>query len=306
MLSEFITQKMACPKCGGDLDYSSSVIKCLSCKLQFDVMDGIPIMFTPEILESQKQESAFWEQYWEKTPMHDIAKIPDEPDIMSAFNHVKPLWDKYGKDCFFEAGCGSGRLLYLMGRTGIPVIGYDNSLAALKFTSRFLKKAGVNKFHLVCGDMRYMPFKSNSIGMIYGGGSIEHFDGQQKAIDSMYNSLLHGGVLTLTYPYISISTFTYRQLFGNIPDLPVIKQLFRFLHETVFRKKFMRFGYEKSFTIGKMERFYKKSGFEIIESGLFDTYLEITFIKNQKIKDFIRKLAKMKAFWPMVYTTGIK
>ena len=154
--------------------------------------------------------------------------------------------------------------------------------------------------------MRRLPFKEDSLGMIYGGGSIEHFDGQQEAIDSMRKSLMPGTVLTLTYPYISISTLTYRQLFGNIPDLPVLKQFFIFLHETVLRKKFMRFGYEKSFTIGTMEKFYKKSGFTKIYSGLFDTFLDMTFIKNEKMKDFMRKLSRFKPFWPMVHTTGIK
>jgi ubiquinone/menaquinone biosynthesis C-methylase UbiE len=221
-------------------------------------------------------------------------------------NHVRPLWDKYGKDCFFEAGCGSGRLLYLLGKSGIPVIGYDNSIAALKFTARFLKLGGIENFHLVCGDMRYLPFKDDSLGMIYGGGSIEHFDGQQQAIDEMHRALIQGCALTLTYPYISISTLTYRQLFGNIPDIPVMKQIYQFIHEKILRKKFMRFGYEKSFTIGKMQSFYKKSGFTNINSGFFDTYLDMTFIRNVKIKDFLRKLSRFKPFWPMVHTTGNK
>jgi ubiquinone/menaquinone biosynthesis C-methylase UbiE/uncharacterized protein YbaR (Trm112 family) len=306
MITQLLKEKLTCPVCFSNLEFGDMSITCSACGAVYPVSEGIPVMIPPSIRQTSDKDSVFWEEYWNKTPMHAPEKIPNEPDIVSALAHVKPIWDKYGNDCFFEAGCGSGRLLYLMAKSGITVIGYDNSLAALKFTSKFLKYAGIKDFHLVCGDMRYIPFKDNSLGMIYGGGSIEHFDGQQTAINEMYRTLLSKGALTLTYPYISLSTLTYRQLFGNIPDVPVLKQFYRFIHEKLFRKKFMRFGYEKSFTIGKMQGFFKKSGFENIYSGLFETYLEMTFVKNKKMKDFLRKLSEFKPFWPMVHTTGIK
>jgi ubiquinone/menaquinone biosynthesis C-methylase UbiE len=272
----------------------------------YGIDHGIPVMMTPQIKEIAYKDNASWEQHWSNTPMHKIENISTQPEIISVMDHVIPLWDKYGKDCFMEAGCGTGRLLYLLGKKGIPVIGYDNSIAALKFTQKFLKMSGITNYHLVCGDMRYVPFKDKTIGMIYGGGSIEHFDGQQLAIDGLHRILLPGGLLTLTYPYISISTLTYRQLFGNIPDMPILKQFFLFMHEKVFKKKYMIFGYEKSFTISKMQGFYKKSGFRQMYSGLFETYLEMIFIKNPKMKDFLRKLSTWQPFWPMVHTTGIK
>jgi SAM-dependent methyltransferase len=306
MITQLLKEKLACPVCAGALEFSVFSVKCASCGSLYEIIDGIPVMLPPAIKKASEKDNAFWDEYWLKVPMHNLTEIESEPDIISAFNHVKPLWDKFGRDCFFEAGCGSGRLLYLMGKTGVPVIGFDNSVAALKFTAKFLSNAGIKNYQLVCGDMRHIPFKENSIGMIYGGGSIEHFDGQQEAINSMQKALIPGAALSLTYPYISISTLTYRQLFGNIPDLPVLKEFYKFMHETVFRKKFMRFGYEKSFTIGKMQRFYGKSGFKDIHSGLFETYLYMTFIKNEKLKNFMRKLSTLKPFWPMVYTTGIK
>jgi SAM-dependent methyltransferase len=306
MITKLLQEKLICPACSGALDFTDSSITCLSCRAVYDVVDGIPVMMSPGSTKASESENTYWEDYWTKIPMHDISRVHEQPEIISVMDHVIPLWEKYGKDVFLEAGSGSGRLLYIMGKRGIPVIGFDNSTGALKYTARFLSLAGIKDFHLVCGDMRSLPFKENSLGMIYGGGSIEHFDGQQRAIDSMRKTLIPGTVLTLTYPYISISTLTYRQLFGNIPDLPVLKQFFMFLHETVLKKKFMRFGYEKSFTIGTMEKFYKKSGFKTIYSGLFDTFLDMTFIKDEKMKNFLRRLSRFKPFWPMVHTTGIK
>ncbi len=183
MITQLLKDKLACPSCMGPLRFDNDSIKCLSCGAVYEVIDGIPIMLPADIKKQSDKESAFWEDYWGKTPMHDIAEVPKQADIISVTDHVVPLWDKYGKDCFFEAGCGTGRLLYLLAKKGINVIGYDNSPAALKYTARFLKAAGVSNYHLVCGDMRYLPFKDNTLGMIYGGGSIEHFDGQQKAIN---------------------------------------------------------------------------------------------------------------------------
>ena len=225
---------------------------------------------------------------------------------MSAFGHVKKYFDLYPSDNFMEAGCGSGRLLYLMGKLGIKVIGMDLSVEALKLTRRWLEKAGIRNSYFICGDMRYMPIKDSKIGFIYGGGSIEHFEETQLGINELRRVLRQEGLLTLTYPLLSIASLTYRQLYGNIPELPVLKQLYKFVHVNIFRKKFMIFGLEKSFFISTMEKYYKKAGFTNVSSAYFDTYLDIAVFKSEFIKNLLRKTAKNRLFWPMVFTNGVK
>jgi ubiquinone/menaquinone biosynthesis C-methylase UbiE/uncharacterized protein YbaR (Trm112 family) len=309
MIDNYLLSIIACPVCRGDLNQINNRLICSSCSQQFETDDGIPVLLPPETYKDIMHVLPAWHHIWKETPMHDPSHVDKEEDIVSAYNHVKPLWDKHGTENFLEAGCGSGRMLYLLARTGVRVIGLDISAEALKFSRRFLTEiADIKNCHFVCGDMRFLPFKDNSIGMIYGGGSIEHFEETQRSVSELHRILKNNGVLSLTYPYISIATLTYRQMYGNIPELPVIKQIAKFIHINVLKKKLMHFGYEKSFTIGKMESFFKKAGFSKrnINSDLFDTYLQIGVFKNPAIKELLRKISRNKLFWPMVYTNGIK
>ena len=193
-----------------------------------------------------------------------------------------------------------------MGKLGVRVIGMDLSVGALKLTRRWLEKAGVKNCYFICADMRYLPLKESSVGFIYGGGSIEHFEETQLGINELRRVLRKGGLLSLTYPVISIASLTYRQIYGNIPEIPLLKQIFSFMHVRVFRKKFMIFGLEKSFFAGTMEKYFKRAGFSNIHSAYFDTFLDIAAFKSEFIKNIVRKLAKNPLFWPMIFTNGIK
>ncbi len=51
MLDERLLEILACPKCKGDLEYRTDpeeVLICNSCRLVYDVRDGIPIMLIDE------------------------------------------------------------------------------------------------------------------------------------------------------------------------------------------------------------------------------------------------------------------
>lgn len=305
-MDKYLLKIIACPVCKGGLKEAGKSLKCTSCGNKYAIDDGIPVLIPPATLKDMEEILTEWDKTWENTPMHNTKTIQDEPDIKSAFDHVYPLWKKYGSENFLEAGCGSGRMLYLMGKKGARVIGTDLSAAALKFTRKFMKKSGIKKAHFVRCDMRYMPFKDNSIGFIYGGGSIEHFEETRLAVNSLRSILKKGALISLTYPYISIATLTYRQLYGNISEFPVLKQLGKFFHITLMRKKFMRFGYEKSFFMSTMEKYFREAGFKEIHSNLFDTYLQIALFKSEKMKNLLRLVSKNRLFWPMVYTNGIK
>lgn len=49
-LSEQLLSILVCPKCKGELEYreAESTLLCHSCKLRYEVRDGIPIMLIDE------------------------------------------------------------------------------------------------------------------------------------------------------------------------------------------------------------------------------------------------------------------
>ncbi len=51
MLDERLLEILACPKCKGELEYGTEpeeVLVCRSCRLVYEVRDGIPIMLIDE------------------------------------------------------------------------------------------------------------------------------------------------------------------------------------------------------------------------------------------------------------------
>ena len=50
VLDETLLEILVCPKCGGELEYRSeeSVLLCNTCRLRYNVEDGIPVMLIDE------------------------------------------------------------------------------------------------------------------------------------------------------------------------------------------------------------------------------------------------------------------
>jgi uncharacterized protein YbaR (Trm112 family) len=49
-LDETLLEVLVCPKCGGDLEYrpEESVLLCHTCRLRYNIEDGIPVMLIDE------------------------------------------------------------------------------------------------------------------------------------------------------------------------------------------------------------------------------------------------------------------
>jgi hypothetical protein len=68
----------------------------------------------------------------------------------------------------------------------------------------------------------------------------------------------------------------------------------------------MQFGYEKSFTPGKIKKVFKNTGFTNIQTGLFETYYPLAMFRYEFIKKILTRMAKLRPFWPMIYANGVK
>jgi ubiquinone/menaquinone biosynthesis C-methylase UbiE len=218
---------------------------------------------------------------------------------------INKLWKIRPESIYCEIGCGPAIVGLEMAKRGCHTVGIDLSLEALELAQKLYSQENVEGF-FVCGDILKMPFKEESLDFIYGGGVIEHFNDTTRVINGLYRVLKKRGSIFLTVPYASLSALTYRQLYGNIPELPVLKEALEFLHTKVLGRRFMAFGYEKSFTIGKLKSVFSRAGFTDIKIDFFECHLPFYRFQNKKIKKFLRKLATLKIFWPMVYIEAEK
>ena len=113
------------------------------------------------------------------------------------------------------------------------------------------------------------------------------------------------GVFIATVPYVSFSTLAQGLLTGNVPDVPVLRELYYFVHFKILKERKLVYGYEKSFTTKSLVNTLKEIGFSNAKIEYYDVEYTLKFFpKFSKI--FIQKLIHHKPFWPMIYLSARK
>ncbi|MEW6101098.1 MAG: hypothetical protein AB1481_02255, partial [Candidatus Omnitrophota bacterium] len=110
-----------------------------------------------------------------------------------------------------------------------------------------------------------------------------------------------------TVPHLNLGSLTYRQLWGDIPNFPVLKQMAEALHIKILKAKHMSFGYGLSFSAKHLKQLHKEAGFKDISVGKFDTKVMFKIIPFGFLKKFFTYLADNCCFfWPMIKAVAIK
>lgn len=228
--------------------------------------------------------------------------------LQDTLDQIFKVWKPKKNDIYLEIGCGPCFLgLELAKRTEVKVIGIDFSSTALKAARYLFKKEKIKNAQFILGDITNIPLPGNSINFIFGGGVIEHSKNVQEVIDEIYRVLKKGGIAYNTVPLLNLASLTYRQLWGNIPYIPLVKNFFEFIHITLFGGRHMRFGYELSFLPSTLYKMHTKAGFTNIKIDKFKVNLVfeyLPFLLLRKIANFVS--VRSLLFWPVIYTAAKK
>lgn len=297
---------LACPDCLGKLKLSKNIYICQSCQRRFIHQGKIPILLPAASSADIKTTQKRWDKNyldWIKGDLAEYLKDYRENYLKDTLDPIKNLLSKKGIFC--EIGCGPGINGAEMAKRGFQIVGIDLSLEGLKLAQNLYNQEKV-KGLLVCGDILKMPFKGSSFDLIYGGGVLEHFKDTSLAVKQLHRVLKENGHVFLTIPFVSLSTLTYRQAYGNIPDLPILGRVLEIVQVNLLKEKYMKFGYEKSFTEVKLKKLFKEAGFKEVKIDRFKCHLPLNQIRSEKIKKVLREIARHKLFWPMVYVLATK
>lgn len=158
-------------------------------------------------------ESKGWNWNIVKEEFEEVWKNPS----IESFYLVN-RWKGQNKKDFLDLGCGLGRHSILFGKNGFNVYAFDISENAIERTRKWAEEEKL-EFNYYIGDMLELPYKDESIDVIYSRNVISHTDteGVKKIINQINRVLRKNGECYLTL--CSKETWGFKQT-----DWPMIDE----------------------------------------------------------------------------------
>lgn len=312
MLKKEFISILCCPDCKGDLIIKNKKLACGSCNNEYAVIEDIPILLSSHIAKDVLLSRDKWDlEYKRSVSQKDALKLKEgfKNTYLESHNvYFRRFFKSYKDKKYLEIGCGPFFMGQELGKLGANVVGIDYSINGLKLAKFHLENEKIENYLLVCGDIANMPFKDDVFDLLYGGGVIEHFKNTGEVVKENFRVLRKGGIAFNTVPYLNFGSFTYRQIWGNIPNVSVLREIFEFVHVRVLKGKYMTYGYEYSFTKSNLIKIFVKSGFlkKNLEVGRFEVPLLFDYIGNKFLKRVATIVASSDLFWPGLYVQARK
>lgn len=297
-----IIDYICCPKCKSELKIKKNSLMCVNCASLYKTQDGI-VKILPKLSYDTKLSIEKWEKKYKK-----MIKGKIDCDYEDYLNlHAKNVIDQLKKEKIFskksvylEIGCGPFFLGQILSKYFGLVIGIDFSGYSLKIANRMFKRKCINNFLLIQGNVLDLPIKSNTVDLVYGSGVIEHFTDTEKCIKELFRVLKTDGVCFNTVPLLNVGSLTYRQIWGNIPNIYLLKQIAEFVHVKLLKGKHMRFGYEMSFLKRTLINIHRRAGFSKVDVDRFNTNIELEYMPKPLRGMFAYLARNSSLFWPFV------
>ena len=186
--------------------------------------------------KSQQHSQQVWEDFWEQREIEQVYSNSDR-----IVQQIQNLGSCDGK-CIMEIGAGSGRDGFKLVDLGATVIFLDYAESSLRLIEQLSKKLNKPVF-LVRGDAFNLPFKENSLDVVYHQGLLEHFTDPNGIIRENFRVLKKGGVA--------------------IADVPQKYHVYTVVkHILIWMNKWFA-GWETEFSVNQLKRLHRSAGFRI-------------------------------------------
>jgi len=311
MLKRWQLALLACPVCKSKLVPQKTHLVCKKCSREYSFKSDFPILI-PDLTEDTKLTMEKWDQlYAHKLKIGEYIKdmmgyqADHQPAIVEQVNEI--YQPKKG-NVYLEIGCGPAYLGLYYGKKGVTIVGIDISISALKIAQKLARQYRIKNTLFVCGDITQMPFATGVFNIVYGGGVIEHFRATQAVVSDSYRILKKKGVSFNSVPCLNIGTI-YRFKWGNIPNIPVVRQIAEFINLQLLGGRHMTFGYELSFLRSTLISLHAKAGFAAkkIQVGKYRTIILLERIGNIWLRKLFTYLcSENELFWPMYKVIAVK
>lgn len=311
MINKNVLGYICCPKCKGRIIAKNGCWTCNHCHRKIVIRRGNIVGAMPKSFSVDTKLSLDkWDQIYKKSLLNkNYERQKQEYDrrfLKDTLDQILIDYRPKKNDVYLEIGCGPMFLGQEIAKRGLRVIGIDFSLPGLVVAQKMLEKNKVKNYLLIRGDIQHMPLQGETVDLIYGGGVIEHFRNTEQVVSEMHRVLKKGGVCFNSVPQFNLSSLTYRQIWGNIPNVPILKQIAEWVHIKLLKKRHMRFGYELSFGRNKIEKIFQKQGFNKVMVRRFKCVLSFDYLKLPWLKRMAQRFSKLEIFNPMIFVIAKK
>lgn len=176
-----------------------------------------------------------WEVFWDKSVEQVYANSE------RIIDHIRAAGDVRNKR-IVEVGAGSGRDSLKLIDLGARAFVLDyavNSLRRIKELALQQQKV----IHLVRGDAFHMPFKADSLDIVFHQGLLEHFTNPEEILKESYRATKRGGL--------------------HISDVPQRYHLYTVVkHLLIWLNRWFA-GWETEFSIGQLKRLHAEAGYHV-------------------------------------------
>ncbi len=298
MIDRGLLNIICCPECRGNLSLKADSLICCLCKRLYDVIDGIPVLCGTgsENWDIHLAMEKWYELYkdfdWEKQ-----RAAYDQTNIPYIYNHLLPI---NTGDSFLEIGGGPSYLSFNLASNNIRVVSVDFDLGILRLAKKNFDRHKRSAY-FICANINRLPFRENVFDFSAGIGVLEHSKNIRQSIKELRRVTRDGGYTFQTVPCLSLLTIITQSIrYGTIPNIPLIEDVIKFFHVTLFRSRFMKYGYEESFSKKMLQEIFGDAGFRNIEVDHYD-YNQTIFQRYDFLGKFFFHLMRMRVFGAMPF-----
>ena len=209
---------------------------------------------------TQQHSPQVWEAFWKKQSIEQVYQNSDR-----IVRQITAPGDVQGK-WIMEIGAGSGRDSFQLVDLGARVILLDYAENSLQLMQQLAQQLDTHVF-LIRGDAFHLPFKNNSVDVIFHQGLLEHFTEPRGIVEQSFAALKKGGI--------------------NVSDVPQKYHLYTAVkHVLIWMNKWFA-GWETEFSVGELAALHKRAGFEIYR--IYGDWMRPSFL-YRAVREMLKKI----------------
>ena len=175
-----LTDYLCCPNCKKNLIEKKNHLSCKSCRIDYSVKSGIPILLDPKAISFQNKKQI---EYFSVS--RDVVKKEYELEEWhkSFLNRFLENFSNLKNKTVLDCGVGQGYMTIELAKRGAFVIAFDLTYEWLVRLKEIAKQKKLeNRILFVCCSAESLPIKDKKIDYLISNALLEHLEKEKEAV----------------------------------------------------------------------------------------------------------------------------